>query len=296
MRWAVAGYGDVVVRRVLPALRAAGEEVAGIWGRDQGRADVLAARFGIPVATTDLPALVHQVDAVYVATPVVAHVPVARVAVAAGRHALVEKPLAGALPTDAASLVASAAERGVTTGVAYYRRLGPALAALRETLAAQHVRHVEIDFRCLFDPVPDHPMHWRTERSVAGGGVLADAGSHRLDLLCWLLGRPDAVEGEVADPFRGGAERTARVRLRWPAGTTANCYFSWGAGPPTDRMAITTDCGTTVLDPLDADLAPNPHTPLVTDFARAARESTAPVCPLADARLVDSLIADVLGR
>lgn len=291
MRWAVAGYGDVVVRRVLPAMREAGEEVAAIWGRTRRRVDEVAARFAIPVAATDLAAVLGRVDAVYVATPVVAHVPTALAAVRAGRHALVEKPLAAALPTGADTLAAAAAERGVTVGVAYYRRLNPALIDLRTTLAAHHVRHVEIDFRHAFDPAPDHPMRWRTEWSVAGGGVLADAGSHRLDLLCWLFGPPDAVDGQLTGLFPGGAERTARVRLHWPCGTTADCRFTWCTGPSADRMTITTAGGEIVLDPLDAGLAANPHTPLVADFTRAVRGGGEPACPLAAASLVDSLIA-----
>lgn len=294
MKWGVAGYGDVVTRRVLPALRRAGEEVAGIWGRTHRRAAEVAVRCGIPVATTDLAELVHRVDAIYVATPVVEHVPVALAAVRAGRHALVEKPLAGALHTEADALAALAAERDVTVGVAYYRRLGPVLSKLRKTIATQKVHQVEVDFRYPFDPAPTHPMRWRTEVSVAGGGVLADAGSHRLDLLCWLFGPPDTVEGELTDQFPGGAERTARVRLHWPTGLVANCRFTWCTGPATDRMTITGSDGKIVLDPLDAGLAPNPHLPLVVDFARAVRESTEPACPLADALLVDSLIATVL--
>lgn len=296
MKWAVAGYGDVVVRRVIPALREAGEEVSGVWGRNQLRADAVAARWEIPVATTDLSDLLGEVDAVYVATPVVAHVPVALAAVSAGRHALVEKPLAGALPAEVESLAAEAGKRGVTTGVAYYRRLNPELVALRKNLASQEVRHIEIDFRFPFDPAPEDPMRWRTDRSVAGGGVLADAGSHRLDLLCWLLGPPEGVEGQVFDLFPGGAERTAALRLHWRSGTIATCRFTWSAGEPTDRMTITTGDGTTVRDPLDAGLAANPHTPLVADFASAVRESAHPVCPLPDASTVDAVIGAALGR
>jgi predicted dehydrogenase len=284
----------VVVRRVLPALREAGAETVGIWGRTRRRAAEVATTFDIPVATTDLTALLNRVDAVYVATPVVAHVPVALAAVQAGRHVLVEKPLAGALNSDVRTLAALAAERDVTVGVAYYRRLNPALAGLRKTLAAQLVRHVDIDFRFPFDPEPEHPMRWRTELPVSGGGVLADAGSHRLDLLCWLFGQPEAVAGETADPFPGGAERTAEVRLRWPSGMTARCRFMWCAGPAVDRMTVITATGTTVLDPLDARLAANPHTPLVADFARAVRQAAEPACPLAEASLVDLLIAAVL--
>lgn len=134
LRWGVAGYGDVVRRRALPALLGLGQRVGCVWGRDRARAAATAAEFGAERGSDDFDELLARVDAVYVATPVVAHVPLLLRAVAAGRHVLVEKPLGGALGYDRAQVLAAAAAAPVVTAAAYYRRSAPALRALRGAL------------------------------------------------------------------------------------------------------------------------------------------------------------------
>ncbi|MEV4922298.1 Gfo/Idh/MocA family protein [Streptomyces roseoverticillatus] len=288
MRWAVAGYGDVVRRRVLPALRALGEEPVYVWGRDAGRAARTAAEFGVPAGGDD-PGRLTAADAVYVATPVAAHVPVALHAVRAGCHVLAEKPLAGALGGGGA-LAEAAAAAGLCAGVAYYRRLGPAARQLREALIAGAPARVQLTFCAPFDPAPDDPKYWRTDPAVAGGGVLADAGSHRLDLLLSVLGPPVRVGARFGRRFPAGAERRAHVTLGWASGTSAECRFAWAGGPERDRIEVAAGGRFLTLDPLDAGLTPEPHVPLIADFRAAVREGRAPVCPVADAVLVDDVM------
>ncbi|MFD7814935.1 Gfo/Idh/MocA family protein [Streptomyces sp. NPDC059785] len=302
MRWGVAGHGDVVARRVLPALRRLGEDPVFLWGRDARRAERAARDWGVPASGTDPRGLTDGTDAVYVATPVVHHVPLAVRALAAGLPVLVEKPLAGALgPADAALHAA-----GARTGVAYYRRLAPAVTRLRAELAGWRPERVEVRFRCAFAPGPGHPMRWRTDPAVSGGGVLADAGSHRLDLLLMLFGRPAEVRARLGDRFPAGAERRAGLDLTWP-GTRAHLCFEWSDAPPADRLAFHGAGRSVVLDPLDsgtltvrgpggvrretAGRPANPHVPLIADFAAAVAGGRPPVCTAADAALVDEVIA-----
>ncbi|MEW2526804.1 Gfo/Idh/MocA family oxidoreductase [Streptomyces sp. NPDC047071] len=306
MRWAVAGYGDVVERRVLPALRALGEEPVYLWGRDPDRAARVAARHGVRDSGSDERGLLgDEVDAVYVATPVARHVPLARAALAAGRPVLVEKPLAGGLDQDVGTAADLAG--GPTAAVAYYRRLAPAVRRLRAELAGWTPARVDVRFRCAFAPGPDHPMRWRTDPAVAGGGVLADAGSHRLDLLVMLFGRPDEVRGRLTDRFPAGAERRAEVELAWASGVRAHVVAEWGDAPPVDRFEVAGDGRTLTLDPLDSGrlrvrtahgsrevtLPPvsNPHRPLIADFVAAVATGRPPACPVPDARIVDEIIA-----
>ncbi|MGA4838628.1 Gfo/Idh/MocA family protein [Streptomyces sp. G45] len=216
MRWAIAGYGDVVERRVLPALRALGERPAYLWGRDADRAARVAARHGVPRSGSDEDALFGDgIDAVYVATPVVRHVPLARRALAAGLPVLVEKPLAGGLDQSLE------ADGHPCAAVAYYRRLAPAVRRLRAALDTWTPRHVEVRFRCAFAPGPTHPMRWRTDPALSGGGVLADAGSHRLDLLVMAFGRPSRV--------RGGSDTAS------PRGRSGGPRWSWRGRPACGR-------------------------------------------------------------
>lgn len=305
MRWVVAGYGDVVVGRVVPALRELGEEVVGLCGRDAARAAAVAEWLGVPRSSTGL---LDAGDAVYVATPVVDHVRLAAQAVRTGRHVVVEKPVSGALAADPADLAVLGAA-GPVVAVAYYRRLAPALLRLRARLAGVAVREARVSFRAAFDPGPADPMRWRTVRAVAGGGVLADAGSHRVDLLCWLLGRPVEVRGELSARFPGGAERRAELHLGWSGGVRARLDLAWADGPPRDRLEVVFDGGRVVLDPLDAGTLcwrdgsgewaehlpgpANPHVPLLADVVRAVRDGSEPACPLAAGLLVDEVIGAV---
>ncbi|MFI9721890.1 Gfo/Idh/MocA family protein [Streptomyces sp. NPDC052396] len=265
MRWGVAGYGDIVRRRVLPALDALGQETVHLWGRDAGRADRLAGRHGIPGSGDDFGRLLDGVDAVYVATPVAGHLPQA--------------------------LADAARGAGRLAAVAYYRRLGPAAALLRHHLGTAEPRQVRVEFRCAFAPGPGHPMGWRTDPAVSGGGVLADAGSHRLDLLLMALGRPLEIAARLDRAFPAGAERRAELRLRWASGTRAQLLAEWDEAPARDRVEIMGGEPAVVLDPLDEGLADNPHLPLIADFLAAVREGRRPACPVADAALVDEVIS-----
>jgi predicted dehydrogenase len=237
VRWGIAGYGDIVTRRALPALRALGEEPVALWGRDPHRAALVAERYAVARSGADPKVLLPNVDAVYVATPVAAHVPLARTVLAAGIPVLVEKPLAGGLATGAAFDTASPDTAGPCAGVAYYRRLAPAVRRLRAELAGWTPERVEAHFRCAFDPGPDDPMRWRTDPAVSGGGVLADAGSHRIDLLLHLFGRPYEMTARLGGRFPRGAERRADLTLRWRTGLRAHCLMEWGEGPPRNRRA-----------------------------------------------------------
>jgi predicted dehydrogenase len=293
VRWLVAGYGDVVVRRAVPALIGLGHEVV-IWGRRPERATQTASSLGVEAADHFESAL-RRADVVYVATPVAAHLPPARLAAAAGRPVLLEKPVTG-------GLTAATGLDSVTVGVAYYRRLSPGVQRLRALLAQERPLRAEVDFAAPFEPVPGDPMHWRTVSAVSGGGVLADAGCHRLDLLSYLLGRPATVRAALTGRHPGGAERVAEVCLGWPDGRTARVSCAWRPTGRTDRFAIGTGRRILALDPLDGDRLSlgaeseplpthDPHRALFTDFAEAVEHGRDPVCPLADGLVVDRILA-----
>jgi predicted dehydrogenase len=221
--------------------------------------------------------------------------------VAAGRPVLIEKPVAGTLADRARVLPELAC--GVV-GVAYYRRLSPAVRRLRAALRDDPPVSASVRFAAAFEPAPEDPKYWRTDVSIAGGGVLADAGSHRIDLLCLLFGPPTQVRATLAARHPGGAERSARVTLTWPDGRTADVTCDWRPADPVDSFEVRTATRTLRLDPLDGgrlagegngDLltppAANPHLPLFADFTDAVRGGQPPVCPLAEALTVDRILA-----
>jgi predicted dehydrogenase len=307
LRWLVAGYGDVVVRHSVPALRELGAEVT-LWGRHPEHTADVAARLGVNFCS-DFSAALPGVEAVYVATPVATHVPLAQAAVAAGRHVLLEKPVAGGLPITTTELAATAADSGAVLGVAYYRRLDPLAGALRSALRAAGPQQVTVEFRENFRPAAADPKSWRTHWQTAGGGVLADAGSHRIDLLCWIFGPPSSVRAVLTDRYPGGSERSAELVLTWPDTTIAWAHFAWGAGHPVDRLTLVGAGVEHRVDPLDGgrlrtadlggqDLAQscyavpgNRRIGMFADFADAVRSGRPPMCSLDEAVLVDRVIA-----
>jgi predicted dehydrogenase len=150
-------------------------------------------------------------------------------------------------------------------------------------------------------------MYWRTVTAVSGGGVLADVGCHRLDLLCWLFGWPATIQAELGDYFPGGAERTARLDLSWADGSAAQLTCEWlETGPEQDRFSCAgpgAEIGLPQLDSgqitgragrirLHRDLPPppNPLVPMLDDFLDCTRTGAAPACPVAEAIGVDRLI------
>lgn len=306
LTWAVAGYGNVVGRRVLSAIRQNGGEVMAVWGRNGRRAAEFAARHRISRGTGALDRLFGDVDAVYVATPVVTHVPIAIAALEAGCHVLIEKPLAGRCDADVARLLSLARGHNLRAGVAYYRRTTAGFQFLRETLRNATGVEASIIFRTRFDPEPSDPMYWRTDLALSGGGVLSDAGCHRLDLLCALFGRPTAMSGRLSDPFPLGAERKATLSMAWASGAQATCDFEWSERRSEDSMAIGFDGGEIVVDPLDGwsiswrdahgwhhaefGVQSNPLVELVRDFQRCCLTGSAPICTLEQAILVDDII------
>jgi predicted dehydrogenase len=304
LRWGIAGYGDVVRRRGQPAFAALRQDIACVWGRDRSRATAAAASYGAAHGTDNFDALLDRCDAVYIATPVVAHVPLALAAIDAGLHVLVEKPLGGGLRYDSARLLAGARAARVVTGVAYYRRLAPALLTVRDQLASGPYR-VLVRFRAAFSPAPADPMYWRTVSSVSGGGVLADAGSHRIDLLCWLFGAPGRVQGTLGGEFPGGAERRASVDLGWAGGTTARLRLDWAGGPGLDSLTCVGADRVIRLPQLDSGwviehngreirrfLPPEPNAliPVLRDFLQAVEGDGLPSCSLSDGVVVDDVI------
>jgi len=305
-RWGIAGYGDVVVRRALPAFAALSQEVAGIWGRRPERAAEVSRRLGAGRAFPGFAAMLDAVQAVYVATPVASHVPLASAALEAGRHVLVEKPLGGGLPYDRARLAAGPAGSPVSA-VAYYRRLAPAWLAISELTRDRGPLRIAASFRAAFAPGPGDPMYWRTVREISGGGVLADAGCHRLDILCWLLGPPLTSQASLAGHFPGGAERVARLELSWADGSRARVSCEWTeSGQARDSVRITgrdldirlpsIDAGTMsvrtggVMSRRELPPEANPLVPVLRDFLSCVATGRQPACSLADAMAVDDVI------
>ena len=185
-------------------------------------ADDTAKRYGYDRAEYDWHAIADapDIDAVSVVVANHLHREIVEGLLAAGKHVLCEKPLAGSL-ADAEAMVAAAERSDRVTAVGYTYRRSPAVEAIRRELAAGtlgELVHFNGRYWCDYALDPTSPITWRY-RGGPGTGALADVGSHLLDLSEFICGpiaksaaRPSPRSSPVA-PFPS-VSPTATPRVR----------------------------------------------------------------------------------
>jgi predicted dehydrogenase len=164
-------------------------DLVGIWGRDPARTEAAASRFGV-AGFTDLDRLLGEIDAVAVAVPPDVQADLAVRAAAAGRHLLLDKPLA--LSLDAAERVGRAvADAGVASLVFFTLRFLPGVAAWFQEATATGGWHGGSGAWLGTALQPGSPFAgspWRQRK-----GALWDLGPHLLALALPTLGPVERV-------------------------------------------------------------------------------------------------------
>ncbi|MBC7724220.1 MAG: Gfo/Idh/MocA family oxidoreductase [Burkholderiaceae bacterium] len=180
----VASYFDV------PAY-----EQAVLVGRAADQVAAAAARYGWTESSTDWRAVIARddIDIVDICAPGDLHAEIAIAALVAGKHVLVEKPLATTVgeARDMAAAAELARRRGVRSMIGFNYRRVPALALARELIAEGRlgtVRQVRVAYLQDWLVDPNAPMTWRLRRQNAGSGALGDLASHAIDQVEFLLG------------------------------------------------------------------------------------------------------------
>jgi predicted dehydrogenase len=222
--WGLIGAGDIVRKRVAPALR--DSPVCKFAAVMRARADLapaFAEEFGAAAAYANERDLLTDpdVEAVYIATPVDLHAPQAIAAAEAGKHVLCEKPMA--LDTAECDRMIDACRRnGVKLGIAYYRHFYPVVERVKRALALEEIGKpvfAQINAFERFDVPRDHPRGWFLDKMRAGGGPMFDFGCHRIEVLMNLLGAVRGVDGRVSSVvFQRDVEDTAVAVLRFDRG------------------------------------------------------------------------------
>ena len=201
-------------------------------GRDDAAVKEAAGRYGWAEAATDWRSVIDRddVDIVDVCTPGDSHAEIAVAALEAGKHVLVEKPLANSVAEGERMVAAAASARGSSMVGFNYRRV-PALALARDVIARGRIGTVrEVRAAYLQDWLADDaaPMTWRLRRESAGSGALGDLGSHVVDQLHYLLGeRVTSASGHLrtfVDTRTGeaGPEPVTVDDTAWATLTTAS--------------------------------------------------------------------------
>jgi len=180
---AVVGSGNMGRHHVRNYATLAGARLVAVVDEDRARAEALAERYGAaPLsAIEELP---DGVQAVSVATPTATHLDVAARLLEAGKHVLVEKPIAPTV-TEAESLTALAAERGLVLAVGHVERFNPAVRELKRRIDAGAMGSLLSLVARRVGVMPPQ---------VRDADVIVDLAVHDIDIFRYLLGADRPVE------------------------------------------------------------------------------------------------------
>lgn len=163
------------------------------------RADEVAKAFPKATVVPTAEALIADpsISLIVIATPNDLHAPLAKAALQAGKHVVIDKPFA-IDPTDGVELIALARARGLVLSVFHNRRWDADFLTVLDVLGSGALGDVMLAelrwdrFRPAIKP------GWREARVDQGGGMLADLGPHLIDQALQLFGRPEAVTADIA--------------------------------------------------------------------------------------------------
>ncbi|GAA1736974.1 Gfo/Idh/MocA family oxidoreductase [Brachybacterium phenoliresistens] len=248
-------------------------EIVAVADINHERARSVADSFGAPDAYGDPHEMLADpsIDAVSVCTWNNSHATWAIAAIEAGKHVLVEKPIARTL-AEALEIQRIAEAHDVVVQVGFVRRHAPNCQVLKSFIDAGDLGEIYYaKASCIRRN--GNPGGWFADKEIAGGGPLLDIGVHVLDLAWYLMGSPKAVavSGTVAhrlgnrahittmpryqvadyDPTKNSVEDMASAMIRFENGATLmlDCSYSLHATKDSIAVSVHGDKGGADLEP-----------------------------------------------
>jgi predicted dehydrogenase len=170
----------------------------------------IAKEYGFALATDNEDDLINNpdIDIIDICTPNIYHFETLKKAIASGKHVLCEKPLC-VTKEQADEIAALPRKAGQVCGMVFNNRyLAPVMRAKQLIEEGRLGRILSFRGEYLHSSATDihRAAGWKQDRTVCGGGVLFDLGSHVIDLLTHLCGPFEAVSGlsQIAYPTRLG--------------------------------------------------------------------------------------------
>ncbi len=242
VRLAVIGLGNIAQTVHLPLWAAAASEVelVAVCDRDEAKAKAIAKKFGVARYYTD-PEQVYrlpEVEAVDLCTTTDYHRTGAIAAMEAGKHVLVEKPVARTA-AEAARMVATSERTGRILMVAMNQRFRPDAMILKSFIDGGELGEV-FYIKSGWTRRLVGEAAWLRQKRISGGGVFIDTGIVMLDLSLWLMGFP-AVEAVSATHFSHGkaaVEDSSVTMIRLKDGRAINIEVSWTVPTEEDRLFL----------------------------------------------------------
>lgn len=216
---------------------------------DLKTAHAVASHFSSVISADDYRAVLDIVDAVLIALPHHLHHRVAMDCIEAGKHVLLEKPMANT-ETECIDLINAAQRQGVTLMIAYCMRFHPLITQLKEALDARLAGDLFQLSIWTEQHTERQPDSWMCRAETLGGGQLFSHGCHYIDLLLWFLGQP--LRGMHMGTNHGTPwmerEGTSNVCLEFSQGRLGYHFGTWGARGSRLRYTVHAHCDEGLLE------------------------------------------------
>jgi predicted dehydrogenase len=194
-----------------------------------------------------------ELDIVLIATPPHLHAPMIDAALDAKLSIFVEKPFTLS-SEEARRLTLRSQQTAGTFQVGYVSRFNDIYMKVKQLIDAQALGRL-ISFRSdMFGRTVTQPSNgsgWRSNRKT-GGGCLYEFGSHAIDLMVYLLGKPARVMGSCLTPiFSTDVEDMVSTTVLYPSGLTGSLTVNWSDESyrkPTTKLEILGEHGKIVAD------------------------------------------------
>ncbi len=309
----IAGAHLKAYQQLVPSAR-----VVGVVDIDEERAQSFARRHNIPFWSTEEEDLLRREDIqiVSLCVPHHLHAPLAIQALQAGKHVLVEKPLAISLE-EADAMIAEAERANRNLGVVFQLRYEADVRRAKLVLERKLIGEpFYAEIHCLWWRRPMYyEVPWRGKWATEGGGALINQASHHVDLLVHLLGLPTEVDASIDTiAHQIEVEDWCLATMRWDNRLRASFCASTCAELENDssRMLILGTHGTIQMFPFrphsrqesqlvqiaDAcreipDSEVSGHTAELHDFVRSVQEGRPPTVSAHDGRRALELITAI---
>ena len=309
LRFGIIGAGNIAAVHAAAVHGTPNAELVAVSDRDEERGRAFAQKHNV-TWHADYRELLRRddIDAVTLAVPHDLHCPMTIDAANAGKHVLVEKPMALNV-AECDAMIAACERAGVTLGVVFQMRFEPLAVKLKQALDAQKLGQLLwVSTNMIWHRTDAYYRSgpWRGTWAHEGGGVLINQAVHFIDLLLWLTGMPNRVTAkmrtlnhqievedgamailEYADKRIGLIQATTAAfpgyaeRLEFYGSNGSVVYhkgkaeLEWHLVEPREDRTDTAEVNSGAANPMD--ITATAHTTQFQDFANAVREQRKPL-------------------
>ncbi|MBI3587168.1 MAG: Gfo/Idh/MocA family oxidoreductase [Ignavibacteriales bacterium] len=302
VRYGIIGFGSFAERAIAPAIQASpNSDLVAIQKRSLAVAKEKAAAFSIPHAFSTAEELVAHpdVDAVFIVSANALHHKETLAAANAGKHVLVEKPIATSVQ-EADEMIAACTRHNVKFMVGHMIRFSPLARRIKQLIHSGTLGNISfIKSEFFYDARLSH-RGWLIDPRIAGGGPIFDIGVHCLDTMRFVLDEDVISIRSLVEPRLSATttEITANLSLRFSKGTLGSIFCSYASsarrsfieiigtegivsapdftlGDRTIPLSISLKNDTATVDPRIEEIqVPNLYIKEITAFSKSILENT----------------------